>query len=96
MTILFDNSIYVPNVFSPNGDGRNDYLFVRGNNFSKIRFSVFDRWGELIFETEDPLIGWDGKYKGKDLNPGVFTWVASLVYDNQTPLTTTGTVSLLR
>ncbi|MFM9053050.1 MAG: PKD domain-containing protein, partial [Bacteroidota bacterium] len=96
VTILFDNSIYVPNVFSPNGDGRNDYLFVRGNNFSKIRFSVFDRWGELIFETEDPLIGWDGKYKGKDLNPGVFTWVASLVYDNQTPLTTTGTVSLLR
>ncbi|MFM7218509.1 MAG: PKD domain-containing protein [Bacteroidota bacterium] len=96
VTLIFDNNLYVPNCFSPNGDGSNDYLFVRGNNFRRIRFSVFDRWGELIFETEDPLIGWDGKYNGKELNPGVFTWVASLTYDNQTPLTTSGTVTLLR
>jgi gliding motility-associated-like protein len=96
VTILHNDDYFVPNSFSPNGDGRNDYLFIRGNNFLKVRFSVFDRWGELLFETEDPMTGWDGTYKGKMLNPGVYTWVASIIYESNSPLTTSGTVTLLR
>ena len=96
VTILHNDDFFVPNSFSPNADGHNDYLFIRGNNFLKIRFSVFDRWGELLFETEDPLVGWDGTYGGKMVNTGVYTWVASIIYKSNSPLTTTGTVTLVR
>lgn len=96
VTILHENDFFVPDAFSPNGDGRNDYLFVRGNNLRKMRFSIFNRWGEKLFETEDPSIGWDGSYKGQDLNSGVYTWVLTIVYDDLNQFTETGAVSLIR
>lgn len=96
VTILHNNNFFVPTAFSPNGDGRNDYLFLRGTNLQNIRFTVFDRWGEKMFETEDPLVGWDGKYKGKEVNSGVFTWVATMLYNDSNTVTESGTTTLLR
>jgi hypothetical protein len=96
VTILHSNNYFVPNAFSPNGDGRNDFLFLRGNNLRKFRFSVFDRWGEKMFETEDASIGWNGTFKGKDVVTGVYTWVVTIVYDDANSLTETGTTTLLR
>ena len=58
--------------------------------------SVFDRWGEKVFETTDPNKGWDGTYNGKDLNPGVYTWVVSLNYSDKETLTKSGTITLVR
>ena len=66
--------IFVPNTFTPNGDGANDLLFVRGQHIQKLEFLVFDRWGEKVFETEDQQIGWDGSYKGKPVDPAVFVY----------------------
>ncbi|MCX7954699.1 MAG: PKD domain-containing protein [Bacteroidales bacterium] len=54
----------LPTAFSPNNDGINDTLFVRGGPFKQILFRVYNEWGQLLFETDNPLIGWDGKYKG--------------------------------
>lgn len=96
VTILHSNNFYIPTAFSPNGDGRNDILYLRGNNFRKFRFSVFDRWGEKMFETEDASIGWNGTHKGKDVVTGVYTWVVTIVYDDTNSLTETGTTTLLR
>ncbi len=96
VTILHNNDFFVPTAFSPNGDGRNDYLFVRGNNLRNMRFSVFDRWGVKLFETESTFNGWDGTFKNKAVDPGVYTWVLSLEYDDNTLLTETGTTTLLR
>lgn len=96
VTILHNNDFFIPTTFSPNGDYKNDYLFVRGNNLRKFRFSVFDRWGEKVFETQDELNGWDGTYKGKDLNTGVYTWVLTIVYDDSNSITETGSTTLLR
>ena len=96
ITILHDNAVFVPNTFSPNGDGRNDYLFVRGNNFHEIRLTIFDRWGEKIFETTNQLTGWDGTYKGKEVDPGVFTYVVTVNYSDKGSVTQSGTVTLLR
>ena len=66
--------VFVPNAFSPNGDGENDILYVRGHSIKKIEFRIFNRWGELVFETNDINIGWDGTYKGKLANPDVFDY----------------------
>ncbi len=96
VTILHNNDYFVPTAFSPNGDGRNDYLFLRGNNLYGIRFTIYDRWGEKVFETTNQSVGWDGTYKGKDLNPGVFTYVFTINFDDESSVSKTGSVTLIR
>ncbi|KAA3640618.1 MAG: hypothetical protein DWQ02_01795 [Bacteroidetes bacterium] len=79
-------SVFVPNAFSPNGDGINDLLsiYAAETNIKRIKsFQVFDRWGANVFYVEDflpndPNIGWDGTFRGKYLNPAVFTWIAEI------------------
>ncbi len=66
--------VFVPNAFSPNNDNNNDVLFVRGLFVEKMVFRVFDRWGELVFESTDVNYGWDGIYQGKKLDPDVFDY----------------------
>lgn len=74
--------LYIPNVFSPDADGINDVWFVYGdvNKIINIKeLKIFDRWGELLYEESnfpisDPAYGWNGKSKGKYLNPGVFVY----------------------
>ncbi len=66
--------IFVPSIFSPNGDGVNDNFKVHGRCLVKIQMSVFDRWGNLVFYTDDVDDGWDGTYKGKEMNSGTFVY----------------------
>ncbi len=96
ITILQDNNLFVPNSFSPNGDGSNDKVFVRGNNLYGLRLTIFDRWGEKVFETTDQNSGWDGTYKGEELDPGVFTYVVTVNYENKETQTLSGTITLIR
>ena len=77
--VNFIEGVGVPSAFSPNGDGINDILFVRGYGLAAINLVVYNRYGEVVFETTDQNIGWDGTFKNRDENPGVFTWV--LQYD---------------
>jgi gliding motility-associated-like protein len=69
--------VYVPTAFTPDGDGLNEVLYVRGNDISdrEFHFMVFDRWGEKIFDTTDRNAGWDGKMNGKAVKNGVYTWM---------------------
>lgn len=67
-------TVYVPNAFTPNLDQANDWLYVRGNFITELNFKVFDRWGELVFETNDQSMGWNGYYKGKKVDPAVFVY----------------------
>lgn len=66
--------IFVPNAFSPNKKGKNEVLYVRGPNIHQMLFRIYNRWGELVFESTDPNVGWDGSFKGKDLDPDVFDY----------------------
>ncbi|MBV6426171.1 MAG: hypothetical protein KIPDCIKN_00681 [Haliscomenobacter sp.] len=81
-----DRAIWVPTGFTPNGDGQNDLLRVHGLNGTRIlRFQVFDRWGELVYEhsgfvVNDPSIGWDGIFRNKPVNPGVYVWYLEAEY----------------
>ncbi len=66
--------IYVPNAFSPNFDGTNDYFGIYGFYIIKMNLTVFDRWGGLVFETSNPDDQWDGSFKGEPVSVGVYTW----------------------
>ena len=71
--------LYVPNVFSPDDDGRNDLFETNAScAYLSYRLMVFDRWGNQVFVSEDPQLGWDGRYRGKDLPPAVFVWVLEM------------------
>jgi len=75
LAVLCDRTfVYVPNAFSPNGDGENEVLYVRSAIASKVLFRVFDRWGEMIFETTDMSIGWDGTFRGKLVDPDTYDY----------------------
>lgn len=67
------NSYEIPNVFTPNGDDINDWLVAKTSGLvEKVDFKLFNRYGVLIFETDEPKLNWDGTYKGKIVSPGVY------------------------
>jgi gliding motility-associated-like protein len=78
MGVNFRPTVYAPNAFSPNGDGKNDVFYVYGpvDEISRFQLQVFDRWGTLIFETKDIQQGWDGRIDGSLAPSGVYVWVA--------------------
>ena len=83
-----DRRIFIPTAFSPNGDGTNDTftIYVDESQIEKIhQFSIFNRWGETVFEAEnfepnDPTKGWNGEFKNERLNPGVFVYFAEIEF----------------
>jgi gliding motility-associated-like protein len=73
--IVENELIQLPNAFSPNGDGLND-LFRLPLTVTKLNaFSVYNRFGQLIFSTTNKRIGWDGRFKGKEQDPGTYVWM---------------------
>ena len=71
--------VFVPNVFSPNDDGLNDsFQLFHDCLFLQYRLTVFDRWGNQVFSAENPETGWDGRFRGKELPPGVLVWVLEM------------------
>ncbi len=90
--------IYVPNAFSPNGDGQNDVLYVYANPalITKLHLMIYDRWGELVFETESLDKGWDGTYKGRKLDPAVFVYYLEATCINDETFVKKGNITLLK
>lgn len=89
-------NVFVPNAFSPNGDGENDLLFVRGNFITEMKFQVFNRWGELVFESTKLNEPWDGIYKGKPADPAVFVYHLTVVCEDGQEHFEKGNITLLR
>jgi len=89
---------YVPSAFSPNGDGRNDILYVRGQSvcLSNIEFSVYDRWGELVFFTSNMSSGWDGNFNGKPAETAAFIYYLTVHLINGQTIQKKGNLTLLR
>lgn len=79
--------VYIPNVFSPNGDGYNDIFQPLSDCILEAyQVQIFDRWGALIFESTDPEVGWNGKINDQLVNHGVFIWMMSyVVIENNMP-----------
>lgn len=90
--------IYVPTVFAPSegGASANNKLCVYGNCIAELNYAVYNRWGEKVFETTDPTICWDGKYKDKDLNSGVFAYKLLVTLVDGNYIEESGNVTLIR
>lgn len=65
-------NIFVPNTFTPNADGKNEKLYVRGLNLSKVHLAIYNRWGQVVFETFNQNEGWDGTFNEMKVDPDVF------------------------
>jgi gliding motility-associated-like protein len=89
-------NIFVPNAFSPNGDNINDFLYVYGNCIISLDFKIYDRWGNQVFETNDPAKGWDGKYNGQPLNSGVYDYTIIAIQSNGITTDQKGSITLVR
>ncbi|MEO7312337.1 MAG: PKD domain-containing protein [Chitinophagaceae bacterium] len=100
--ICSNNNVFVPNTFSPNGDGANDVFYPRGKGLFGVKsMRIFDRWGELLYEKtnfqpNDESAGWDGTYKGKLLTPDVYVYTMDVICDNNLIFNLKGNVTLLR
>lgn len=95
-------NVFVPNTFSPNGDGSNDVFYVRGKGLARVKsLRIFNRWGETVFErinfgVNDASVGWDGTYKGKKLSPDVYIYQVDVFCDNSDTIRFDGSITLIR
>lgn len=96
LTVDEDFSVYVPNSFTPNGDGINDALQVFGEGISQVKLAIYDRWGQRIFYSEDVMKGWDGRFKGEDCKQDVYTYVLTYFGLNRKAYEKTGSINLIR
>lgn len=88
--------IFLPNAFTPNDDGKNDEWCLRSNIVASMTLIVFDRWGEKVFETRNQSTCWDGRHKGKLLNPDVYGFYLTVNCVNGQKFTKKGNVTILR
>jgi gliding motility-associated-like protein len=91
-----DPHIVIPNIFSPNADGENDVLYVRGSGVETLLFIVYDRWGEKVFESSSLDNGWDGTYRGRAMDAAVFVYYIKARFINGEEQTLKGNVTLIR
>ncbi|MBU1719218.1 MAG: gliding motility-associated C-terminal domain-containing protein, partial [Bacteroidetes bacterium] len=94
--ICGDPYIFLPNAFTPNGDNKNDVFYVRGSVIEELYFAIYDRWGEKVFETTDKSIGWDGTFRGKDVDPGVFDYYIKAGCYNKKEYFEKGNITVIR
>lgn len=87
ITVDITRNVFIPNAFSPNGDGANDYFTIYGGIDVEeiVNFQIFNRWGGLVFSNKnfqpnDDLIGWNGFFKGKNVNTGVYVYTADILF----------------
>lgn len=97
-----NRNVFIPNIFSPNGDGANDEFFVNlGPGAVKANYMrVFDRWGELLYERVDvlpgELQGWDGYFRGKVVDSGVLVYIIEVVFEDNVTLLYRGDVTVVK
>ncbi len=94
--VLSDKTVFIPNVFTPTGDGNNDTWSIFANTSSYFNVKVFNRWGEKVYDSYNSTQGWDGKYQGKDAYPGIYVYTVNLTFLDGENRRYTGTVTLLK
>ncbi len=86
----------VPNAFSPNGDGINDMISVKGYGVEKMSWNIFNRWGQLVFTSSNLASGWDGRYKGAVQPQDVYAYTLNITFTDNTVYRKKGDITLLR
>ena len=88
--------IGLPTAFSPNGDGENDILYVRGAAIETLDLKIFNRWGQLVFETTSMQKGWDGTFNGQPQPMEAYAYVLNATFIDGTAKQMKGNITLLR
>jgi gliding motility-associated-like protein len=94
--------VFIPNTFSPNGDGNNDLFYPRGTGITRVKnWMIFNRWGELVYEKKDfvlndPTVAWNGSFRGRQLTPDVFVYTMEVICGNNQIIMLKGNVTLLK
>lgn len=86
----------VPSAFTPNGDGKNDKVFVRGYGIAQMNFRIYNRWGQLVFESFSPQVGWDGTFKGELQPMDAYAYTLIVLFGDGTTLNKKGDITLIR
>lgn len=90
------NNIFVPNLFSPNGDGINDIEYVYSTAIAQLEFRVYNQWGQLVFTSKDQRQGWDGTMSGQKQPVGVYVYILRATMQDGTVITKKGNITLMR
>ena len=96
------SQVFIPNTFTPNGDGQNDVFYPRGKGISQIKsFRIYNRWGQLLFERSDISINdaanaWDGSYLGSMPRPDVYVYIIDAFCDTGAPINIKGDVTIIK
>lgn len=103
ITLAEPSAVYIPNAFSPNGDGQNDWFYVQASEevLQVNRLLLFDRWGNEVFSRQNfspnaEMLGWDGRYRGRLMNPAVFVYFVEVTYRDGRVESFQGDLTLLR
>jgi gliding motility-associated-like protein len=100
ITVAKDCYINIPNAFSPNNDGENDYFFPRqylSSSVTAFTMTIYNRWGQIIFQTQNPNgRGWDGKFNDQEQPVGVYVYVIYVILNHDIPEHYSGNVTLMR
>jgi gliding motility-associated-like protein len=95
INVTNDYGLYIPNAFTPNGDQDNELFIPIGYGIKSIKLSIFDRWGMEIFKSHDNAIGWDGKYKEKTCEQGIYAFSVLVITNEGRKISKTGHLTLL-
>lgn len=90
------NEIYIPNVFTPNNDGKNDVFLVYGTTIASVKMNIYTQWGQLIYQVNSTTTGWDGTYKGVAQPSGVYVYMIEVESSDGKKVMKKGTVTLIR
>jgi gliding motility-associated-like protein len=95
---VFQSFVHFPSAFTPNGDGFNEtFSAIHSATFSVFHLEIYSRWGQKVFESFDPDVGWDGTYKGRSAPEGVYTYVFNGSYMfRESRIERKGTLTLIR
>lgn len=89
-------TIYTPSAFSPDGDNQNEVYYVRGGCIKTLHFTIFNRWGEKVFETTNQSTGWDGTYKGEACSSDVYTYYLNATLFDDSVVSRKGNITLVK
>ncbi|MES2004701.1 MAG: PKD domain-containing protein [Bacteroidota bacterium] len=96
ISVTINSLLDVPKAFTPNGDGRNDKIYVRGFGIAQMTWTIYNRWGTVVYKGTDPAEGWDGTYRGRPQPQEVYHYTLIVEFSNKERLTKKGDITLLK
>ncbi|MDE3252847.1 MAG: gliding motility-associated C-terminal domain-containing protein, partial [Bacteroidota bacterium] len=94
--VTINSVLDVANAFSPNGDGQNDRIYVKGFGISQMTWTIYNRWGTVVYKSSNPNEGWDGTYNGRPQPQDVYHYTLVVEFSSKLRATKKGDITLLR